>query len=142
MVAVALAALDFGVIRALAPSWDGLGGFLILGALPMLNVLLFGLLIAGQRPTSRPFFLGFEVFGAAALALYVVLLSGFLEEVLIPYLSLFDNLLDKPLVGYGPIVFVLVGNSVIVLALSLPQIALALLVGFLARRYKITITRR
>ena len=33
------------------------------GALPMANVLAVGLLIAQQRPGSRPFMLGFGAFG-------------------------------------------------------------------------------
>ena len=49
------------------------GDSLVVGALPMANVLVAGLLIARQRPRSRPFLLGFEVFSAIALALYVVL---------------------------------------------------------------------
>ena len=50
---------------------------LILGALPMANVLAVGILIGQRRPGSRPFLLGFEAFGAMALALYVALASFF-----------------------------------------------------------------
>ena len=46
----------------------------LLGVLPMVNVLGVGLLVAQQRPKPRPFLLGFETFGAAALALYVTLM--------------------------------------------------------------------
>ncbi len=64
MVAVAIAGIDFGVIRTLLAEL-----FLVMGALSMANVLVVGLLIAQQRPSSRPFLWGFEVFGAMALAL-------------------------------------------------------------------------
>jgi small basic protein len=74
MVAVAIAALDFGAIRAhLDPQSDTAG--LVFGALPMANVLLVGLLTAPYRPRSRSYLLGFEAFGAIALALYIFLLS-------------------------------------------------------------------
>ena len=68
MVAVAIAGIDFGVIRTLLAEL-----FLVMGALSMANVLVVGLLIAQQRPSSRPFLWGFEVFGAMALALYILL---------------------------------------------------------------------
>ena len=43
----------------------------------MANVLAVGILIGQQRPGSRPFLLGFEAFGAMALAFYVALVSFF-----------------------------------------------------------------
>ena len=47
MVAVALAAVDFGVVRAcLDRPGTPAGDLLILGALPMANVLIVGMLIA------------------------------------------------------------------------------------------------
>jgi hypothetical protein len=108
----------------------------------MVNVLVVGLLIARHRPRSRVFLLGFEIFGATALALYVVLVSESHEEALLPYLNLVINPLEKTLRRLGPIVVFPLVYSVAVLMLSLPQVALALLGGFLSRRYKITITRR
>ena len=69
MVAVAIAALDFGAIRALLRFASLMGELLILGTLPMANVLAVGLLIGQRRPGSRPFRLGFEAFGVMAVAL-------------------------------------------------------------------------
>ena len=69
MVAVAIAALDFAAIRASLDIREAV--LFVLGALPMANVLAVGILIAQQRPGSRPFFLGFEAFGAMALALFI-----------------------------------------------------------------------
>ena len=78
MVAVAIAALDFAAIGAILGSGTGdFGIFLLLGALPMANVLAVGILIGQRRPGSRPFLLGFEAFGAMALALYIALVSFF-----------------------------------------------------------------
>ena len=73
MVAVAFAALDFVAIRAFVDSPSPVSENLLFGALPMANVLAVGLLIARQRPESRPFLLGFEIFGATALASYIAL---------------------------------------------------------------------
>ena len=73
MVAVAIAAFDFAAIRALVDSPSPAGDELLFGALPMANVLVAGLLIGRQRPHSRPFFVGFELFGAIALASYIAL---------------------------------------------------------------------
>jgi hypothetical protein len=74
MVAVAFAALNFGAIRACFDSPFAWNEVVLLGALPMANVLGLGLVIALQSPKCRPFLLGFVTFGAAALALYVALL--------------------------------------------------------------------
>src|SRR5262245_2481835 len=88
MVAVAIAGLNFGVIRAmLAPGMGVRGDLLVVGALPMANVLVAGLLIARQRPRSRPFLQGFEAFGTMALALYVVLAISVHREVVLPYVQ-------------------------------------------------------
>ena len=81
MVAVAIAALDFGAIRALLPRHehvldDQRGVYLSLGALPMANVLAVVFLVGRHRPGSRPFLLGFEAFGAMALTLFFGLASS------------------------------------------------------------------
>jgi hypothetical protein len=143
MVAVAIAALDFWVIL---PNLGSLAGetetYLLRGALPMANVLAVGMVIGQQRPGSSPFLLGFETFGAMALALYVVLASSFHREVVSPYLSpLVDPIRDT--IGFHrPFILIPVLCSVGVLMLGWPQLAFALLGGFLFRRFKITITRR
>ena len=92
MVAVAIAALDFGAIRALLARHgsaldDQRSICLLLGALPMANVLAVGMLIGQRRPGSRPFLLGFEAFGAMALALFIALAICFPREVVLPYLT-------------------------------------------------------
>lgn len=73
MVAIAIAALDFAAIRAFLVS--GEVALLVLGALPMANILAVGILIAKQRPGSRPFLLGFEAFGAMALATFIAFVT-------------------------------------------------------------------
>jgi hypothetical protein len=73
MVAVAIVGINFAGIRALLdPRLDNTRVFLILGALPVANVLVVSMLIARKRPGSRPFLLGFEIFGALALTICIV----------------------------------------------------------------------
>lgn len=64
MVAVAIAAINFGVMREVVGSRSSRNIVLLLGSLPMANVLMVGVLINQRRPGWRPFLLGFEVFGA------------------------------------------------------------------------------
>ncbi len=141
MVAVAIAALDFTAIRMasdrIIPSSELLG----LGALPMANVLTIGLLIGQRRLGSRPFLLGFEAFGAMALALYVVL-AAFSPQKVNDYLEL---LLDPIRTTIGldrTVALIATIYPVAVAMLGWPQLAFALTGGFLCRQFRITITPR
>jgi hypothetical protein len=140
MVAVAIAALDFAAIRASLDIREAV--LLVLGALPMANVLAVGILIAQQRPGSRPFLLGFEAFGAMALALYVGLLSWRPRGLVIPYLLSLIRVLEQAVGRDRPFVFIpiLCFGSVVMLGWS--QVAFALIGGFLCRKFRVTITRR
>ena len=68
---VAIAALNFGAMRALLGFNSVTARLLLVGALPMVNVLVVGILIAQRQPGSRTFLLGFVALGAMALAFYV-----------------------------------------------------------------------
>jgi hypothetical protein len=149
MVAVAIAALDFWAIRAMFGSMTG--EWLMLGALPMANVLAFGVLVSQRRPGSRPFLLGFEAFGAMALALYVAWTIYFIEHagpnnsyliLLYSYLAPLVEPIENNIGRGRPFVFYPILCSVLVAMLGWPQVAFALIGGFLSRRFKITITKR
>jgi hypothetical protein len=93
MVVIAITALDIVISQPLLRSV--LGGTrpspdtpwqLIVGALPMANLLAVCLLIGLRRPSGRRFLLGFGVFGAAALAIYVALASSYPDFFLRPYI--------------------------------------------------------
>jgi hypothetical protein len=144
MVIVAIAALNLTAIRAIQDSETLAGEFLVVGALPMANILAVGILIGRRRRGSRPFFLGFEAFGVISLALYVVSAIFFRDRVFDPYLHLFlflDPIME--IIGRRPaVVSVPIRISVSVVILVVPQLAFALLGGFLSRTYRITITRR
>jgi hypothetical protein len=115
MAFVAFAALNFGAIRAIshlksviyraktneefqtAVRMHSMSDALEFGALPMANVLAIALLSAYWRRGSRRFLWGFEMFGAMALALFVVTSCLFADRFVLPYLRLIE-----PFVGNGP----------------------------------------
>jgi hypothetical protein len=139
MFAVAIIAIDFAVMRALNEYPNPFGEELLFGAVPMANVLVVGLLIAQQRPRSRPFLLGFEFFGAIALASYIALALSFPgpSGPIRPYVAI---VLD-PIVGLMGLTSTPTSVLIIWLAvlfmLGWPQLAFALLGGFLSRRYRV-----
>jgi hypothetical protein len=106
----------------------------------MANVLAVGMLIAYPRPTSRPFLLGFEILGASALAVYIVLVR-FQREALFFYILYFDG----PILSarYIPsVVEFSIEFLVALVLLSLPQVALAFIAGLFFRRLKTSATLR
>ena len=140
MIFVAIAALDFAAIRVMfdSPRTQGL----ISGALLMSNVLAAGILISRQCPECRPFLLGFEAFGALALALYVALVNFFPDPWLDPYIAPSRETLERIIGRDHPLLFYPILIFVVVVMLGGPQVAFALVGGFLSRRIKITVTRR
>jgi hypothetical protein len=87
--------------------------------------------------------LGFEIFGAMALALYSALANvGFHGGSLVRFLLPFIGLLEK-IIGRGrPFVFIPMLCFGTVVMLGWPQMAFALIGGFISRRFSVTITRR
>ena len=145
MVAVAVAALNFGAIRAMdgpvpgRPHWV-LGWGWDLGILPMANVLAVGLLVALRRPRHLPFLLGFEAFGAMALARYIVLVSHDAHSM-----ESYLKRLDFIAVTIGPdrlFVLIPVVISAGVVMLGLPQLVFALVGGLLSQLVSAILSRR
>jgi hypothetical protein len=138
MAFVALAALNFAVFRAAGDAHSKTGVLLAVGAMPMASVLAIGLIIGYRRHGSRPFLLGFESFGAVALALFAVLAASFGKKMLDSYIMIFIEPLPK-ILGPAQSLFHI---PIACVALGLPQVAFALMGGFLSRKYRITITKR
>ncbi len=97
MVFVVVAALNFWFFRicyydlgANLGSVVNMFDVLYIGSMPMANILLLGILISLQRRGIRPFLMGFEVFGAVALAVYITLCSFYCHELVRPYLFRFQ----------------------------------------------------
>ena len=98
------------------------------------------MLIAYPRPTSRGFLLGFEIFGALALTVYVVLMR-FQRQAL----TLYIYYLDGPILSahYIPsVVEFSIELCVALVLLNLPQIVLASIAGLVFRRLKTSATLR
>jgi hypothetical protein len=137
MVIVALAALNFGAIRAALDHATGPDVLLCIVGLPMSNALAVGLLIGHRHQGSRRFLLGFEVFGAATLGFLVVeILSG--EDWVWSYLTVVTGALRATLGPTGggkwtPL-RLLVARSFLSVWATLPQATLALIGGVLARK--------
>jgi hypothetical protein len=159
MLAVAIAALDFGAIRAFSDArsrscnqlvrgpkdpaeFDRIEDslirvdLLVSGALPMGNILAVGLLVY-QRRRSHLFLLGFAVFGAAALAVYIAAVSCVTYEQLWPYLDLVLDPLRKSFGSSPNIVYSAVVYLTFAVMLVLPQMAFALIGGLIFRRFRV-----
>ncbi len=144
IVAVAIASIHFVAFPALLD--PGIGGVLfVFGALPMADVLIVGILIARKRRGSRPFLLGFEVFGAIALALYIYLVTSSPRNAggpLMSYVRLWDDPLRAAIGQNQPLAGIAIEVFVGVLMLVGPQLVFASIGGFLSRSVKVTTTRR
>src|SRR5262245_36481116 len=131
MVFVALAALNFTVLRAAIDAHSPNSAFFAWGAMPMATVLAIGLIIGYRHHGSRQFLRGFESFGVMALALFAVLVSCFGVEALGPYVNLFIEPFAKIIDRDRSVIFMPIAYSVGVVVLGVPQVALALMGGFL-----------
>jgi hypothetical protein len=134
MLIIAIAALNFGAIRAISDPERSSLFLLCLVVLPMANILAGGLLLAILRPRSRPFLRGFELFGVMAIVLVVngIRLN---ESLLLSYINLsiaIDVAIFGPPSPTGPN-----GLSFCILSLwaSWPQLVFAVIGGFLFRRF-------
>jgi hypothetical protein len=134
-----LTSLFYAIIFPVA-SWNGRGTGQLLGpgALPMVNVLAVGLWISLRRRGSSPFLLRFEVFGAAALALYLLVWIFYADAWMRFYLYRIINPLRKLAYDLEPRIlnYKIFYLSVAAVVQGLPQIALALTGGFLFRRFR------
>jgi hypothetical protein len=137
MVLTAIAALDLGAIRAVSDHLGPMRGMLALSALPMANVLAFGLLVGCLHRGSRPYLVGFEALGALALAFYVTaILSPSHREsvpqmIVLGYLRLAWGL--WPSGAARTIPRMLIAGSALSLWVTWPQLALAMVGGSFTR---------
>ena len=113
-------------------------GYLVIGAIPMANILAFGLLIYLRGQGKLRFLLGFETFGTVALAIYVFGLVLFTNELITPLNDNFTKCLisrfrderfqDGLFINKAELASL---YSVTIAILTLPQVAFALLGGLL-----------
>jgi hypothetical protein len=139
MALVALVAIDIAALRLLAKAEAAdqeLAGLMALGVLPLANVLAFGMARLMRARSSghraRRFWAGFEAFGLVALLLFIAGTS-FATHAL--YQAVDATI--RPLVNPGRPV-----THIILPALLLPQLAFAILGGWLNTKFRVIITRR
>jgi len=147
MAIIAIVAINLGAMRLWSASVgpDAGEGFsrltnqgLVLGGLPMANLLAVGFLVGRRHFASRPFLLGFEVFGAVALGLYVAVATLFTKELLFPYVHSVILPLGKPVGQPFSPAQLLIHMSFAAAMLGLPQLAVSLIGGSLFRRFRVT----
>jgi hypothetical protein len=141
MIFIAIVALELAVLRAMmrfsslsfTTTWQvQMVGVACQG---VLTVLALGLLVGYRRRASRPFLVGFEAFGIAALILYIACVVSFSQE-LIPLFQtavrpIVSLVADGPTISTGT-VWLFAG--IVECAISLPLLAFAALGGFLTHR--------
>jgi hypothetical protein len=137
MAIIALAALNFGAIRAALDYPGGPNVLLCIVGLPMANALAVGLLIGRRHRGSRQFLVGFEACGAAMLGfLIVAIVSG--KDWVWSYLTLATEPIRAALGPTGggkwTAIRLLVARSFLSVWATLPQLTLALIGGFLSRK--------
>jgi hypothetical protein len=103
-----------------------------------------GFLIGLRHPGHRPFLLGFELFGALALAFYITLacFSASPQDIRRNYVNVFVDPVIEIMRRQPNLIFIPTVWFVVVVVLALPQVVFALIGGFLSRWCQFTITRR
>jgi hypothetical protein len=137
MVLVAIVGLNCWAIRTIVVSHNWTAVLVGVGNLPMANILIIVPLVSYQYRRGRQFLWGFEVFGAAAVALKVAvtILDGPWPRFWISYLRLVTDPLTSA--WGGPQFWTdsqwLIGCPILSLWVTLPQLAFALVGGFFFR---------
>jgi len=143
MAVVIVVAIDCLALRAI-DSRNGLAGALhgiALGSLPMVNLLAVGLtLILQERRKSRPFLVGFEVFGMLALLLFIAGARVFPDAINSGLISVADTFadtsarlgLDYASTDIGSLVEEV---CLVPVLLLLPQLSFALAGGWLTHKF-------
>jgi hypothetical protein len=147
MVAAAIAALNLTALRflledAAPPAYRSEAvEVLCVGVPPMASLLALGALILYRRRAGQEkphtFLPGFEIFGTAALLLFVALACYAPREV-VDYLRPLLDLLERSIGRASPL-FIPVIIATVALILTLPQLAFALMGGWLSIGYRVRI---
>jgi hypothetical protein len=138
MILVAFIAADFAAVRAMLDVQTITRVLLVLGGLPMANVLAAGFLVARRHPRSRTFFQGFVVVGTAALIFFVVAAVGFPDTVADYYTWVAIPVLQAWTLRLPPgLLSISINACSVVLVLGGPQFVSALFGGLFHQRYRI-----
>lgn len=145
MAFIALAVLSLGAIRAWLSLRTGHGvgvsgqqvkyidntfDLLGYGGLPMADLLAGGLLAGLAHPRFRPFWLGFELFGTMAMVVFAVSATLYTEGMIQPRILSVLRSLPRRIYGLSPAVRTSALYAVSATLVVLPQLAVALIGGF------------
>jgi hypothetical protein len=136
LVAVAIIAIDFAIIRAMLDHPEL--SLAVLGLLPMVSVLVVVNVVHQQLSEGRPFLFGFEVFGVAAMAIFLALMiapGG--QRLIMLYLAPLFGPLERLIGSDRSRLHIQISYIGAAVMLGWPQFTFALLGGFLSRRYTI-----
>ena len=136
MTLVAIVGFNCWAIRMILWDYGGpIADQVGIGALLMANVLIIVPLLSYPYRGARPFLWGFELFGVAAVALYVAL--TILLQARVPFLTPYIRLAEDRLIGAWRPPWtdprLLMRYIILSLWVSLPQLAFALIGGLLFR---------
>jgi hypothetical protein len=145
MILVAIVGFNCWAIRMIIRDYGGpIADRLGIGALPMANLLIVAPLVGHPSRGSRRFLWGFEVFGATAVILYAALTILFPAGV--PFLEPYCRLAEDSLIGPWEAPWSsrppwvrprkLISYILVSVWVSLPQLAFALIGGFLTRHLR------
>jgi hypothetical protein len=124
MVLVAIVAVNIAVTSNVLDYANPYKELLLMGSLPMANTLVMGLATGCESRSIRGFLVGFEAFGVTALCLFIGGISLFPDLINLHYRLL-----------YMPFGRSLTMILLTVVMIGLPQLAFALLGGFLTRNF-------
>ena len=135
---VAIIALNAVVFRAWSRAADPTVPALMIGAVPMLQILALGFVVRSTAPERRRFLNGFLTFGLLALAGYVALSVLFADDLIVPAIRfalepLVAILREGPYLDTADLVFLYALGS---LLMVLPQLLFALIGGLLSSALK------
>jgi hypothetical protein len=138
MIMVAIIGFNCWAIRMILDSRNWSAERVGIGGLPIANILITVLLLRYRCRGGRRFLLGFEVFGTAAVVILCVLM---IRNPRPPFFDSYLRLVTDPLIRAwkGPGIWnnlqLLIGHSVVSLWVTLPQLAFAMIGGFVFRNF-------
>jgi hypothetical protein len=129
---VALVALDFAAMRAALGRSDRFNEEWLMGALPMANALVAGLLIGYRRRRCNRLQFGFQAFGATALSLYIAGMWLYPDMT-----GLHFRLFTEPHGHFSDTIRMVIWDSFPLVMIGVSNFGFALFGGFLFRNFRI-----
>ena len=142
MVAVAILALNFGVIREHLRPESWVDELVVLGALPMANVLVFVGLLGIRSRRARAYTIGFEAFGMLSLSSYVAWVSLSSPWTIIHYLDTIFGPIGEFVRWACPGFDVPIGYGIAIVIFLIPHALFGIAGGYLSAKLGAIVARR